>query len=185
MQVHGADVVEVTTPWRPGEGPRADGMVTNRAGVALGIITADCAPVLLFDAAAGVVGAAHAGWRGLAGRGDAGVIENTVQALRSTDVIAWLGPCIGPTAFEVGEEVRQAFVDQRPQAAAMFKPHTQGKWLVDLQGLARLRLAALGITQVFGNDGSAAWCSVGVASRFFSHRRDRVSGRFAACIWLA
>jgi copper oxidase (laccase) domain-containing protein len=105
------------------------------------------------------------------------------DAARKT--IAWLGPCIGPTAFEVGDEVRQAFESQHPEAGAMFEPHAQGKWLADLQGLARLRLAALGITQIDGNDGSAGWCSVSNPSRFFSHRRDRISGRFAASVWLA
>jgi copper oxidase (laccase) domain-containing protein len=96
----------------------------------------------------------------------------------------WLGPCIGPQAFEVGDEVRAAFVARRQQAAPLFEPHTPGKWLADLPGLARQRLAALGVTRIYGNDGSAGWCTVGNPSRFFSHRRDRVSGRLAACIWL-
>jgi copper oxidase (laccase) domain-containing protein len=95
-----------------------------------------------------------------------------------------LGPCIGPAAFEVGPEVKAAFESQDPRAAGLFQPHGVGKWLADLQGLARLRLAALGVTQVYGNDGSAAWCTVGNPSRFFSHRRDRVSGRLAAAVWL-
>ena len=179
QQVHGGDVavIDADTP----DGTQADGCTTTQAGVACTIMVADCLPVLFTNRAGTAVAAAHAGWRGLAG----GVIEHTVRALGSADVIAWLGPCIGPTAFEVGDEVRDAFVDQHAQAASMFKPHAPGKWLADLQGLARMRLAALGAADVHGNDGSAAWCSVGNPSRFFSHRRDRVSGRFAACVWLA
>jgi len=99
--------------------------------------------------------------------------------------LAWLGPCIGPEAFEVGPEVREAFVTADPGATYWFKPHGPAKFLANLQGLARRRLAALGITEVYGNDGSRAWCTVSNPSRFFSHRRDRVSGRFAASIWLA
>jgi polyphenol oxidase len=99
-------------------------------------------------------------------------------------VLAWLGPCIGPTAFEVGPEVRAAFVDADPGAQACFRAHAGGKYLADLQALARRRLAALGITEISGNDGGGAWCTVTQASRFFSHRRDRVSGRFAASVWL-
>jgi YfiH family protein len=181
QQVHGSDVVRIdaNTP----DGTRADGCIARQAGVACTIMVADCLPVLFTNRQGTAVAAAHAGWRGLAG----GVLEATVRAVGSApaDTLAWLGPCIGPTAFEVGDEVRQAFVDREAQAAAMFQPHSAGKWLADLQGLARLRLSALGITQVSGNDGSAAWCSVNDASRFFSHRRDRVSGRFAACAWLA
>jgi polyphenol oxidase len=192
QQVHGSAVepLDAQTP----DGTQADGCVSTQAGVACTIMVADCLPVLLTDSAGTAVAAAHAGWRGLAGPDGIGVIENVVyslwKAMQATPAaaagktIAWLGPCIGPKAFEVGEEVRQVFIAQQPTAAAMFKPHAQGKWLADLQGLARLRLSAMGITQVHGNDGSAAWCTVGNASRFFSHRRDRVSGRFAACIWL-
>ena len=98
--------------------------------------------------------------------------------------MAWLGPCIGPQAFEVGPEVKAAFEAFDAGAAACFKAHTQGKWLADLPGLARRRLRALGITRIFGNDGSADWCTASNPSRFFSHRRDRVSGRFAASVWL-
>lgn len=111
------------------------------------------------------------------------------------DTIAWLGPCIGPAAFEVGAEVRAAFVDSDAEAAYCFTPLGGGKYLADLAGLARLRLQAMGITQVYGNNSSAPWCTVGNASRFFSHRRDagvhgngngfNTTGRMAACIWLA
>ncbi|MDB5892894.1 MAG: laccase, partial [Rhodoferax sp.] len=136
-----------------------------------------------------------------------GVLEATLQALMrstgspATELLAWLGPCIGPSAFEVGDEVRQAFVATQADAADCFTPHTVGatvdegelgepskprKWLADLPALARLRLraAGLGDVQLHGNDGGAAWCTVGNASRFFSYRRDGVTGRMAACIWL-
>jgi hypothetical protein len=98
-------------------------------------------------------------------------------------MVAWLGPCIGPEAFEVGPEVRAAFVEADADAAYLFRPHGDGKFLADLPALARRRLTALGITAVDGNDGSRAWCTVANPSRFFSHRRDRVSGRFAASVW--
>jgi hypothetical protein len=106
------------------------------------------------------------------------------QAGDVAQISAWLGPCIGPAAFEVGPEVRAAFVRDDPGAQASFRPHRDGKFLADLQGLARRRLAALGIDAIAGNDGSPQWCTVTEASRFFSHRRDRVSGRFAAAVWL-
>lgn len=192
QQVHGSGVVQLAaaTP----DGTQADGCVSTVTGLACTIMVADCLPVLFTDRSGRAVAAAHAGWRGLAGSAGPGVLEATAQAfwsaLRATgaeaagQTLAWLGPCIGPRAFEVGDEVRQAFVAQDRAAAAMFQPLAAGKWLADLQGLARLRLAALGITGVHGNDGSDAWCTVAGVSRFFSHRRDRVSGRFAACIWL-
>jgi hypothetical protein len=130
----------------------------------------------------------------LAGQNGRGVLEQTHkefsalahvnQAQEATDIIAWLGPCIGPTAFEVGEEVRAAFAQGGAPTAELFKPKSPGKFLADLAGLARWRLAQLGITQVFGNDSSAAWCTVSNPSNFFSFRRDGVTGRMAACIWL-
>ena len=193
QQVHGSDVVRIGPD--TADGTRADGCVSTEPGLACTIMVADCLPVLFTDADGNAVAAAHAGWRGLAGTQGQGVLEATAQALWSaldttraeaaSRAMAWLGPCIGPQAFEVGAEVKQAFEAQDPRAAAMFKPHAQGKWLADLQGLARLRLRALGITNIYGNDGSSAWCTVSQPSRFFSHRRDRVSGRFAASIWLA
>jgi YfiH family protein len=147
-------------------------------------MVADCLPVLFCDAAGHQVAAAHAGWRGLLGTQGQGVLEAAVACFASTQgLMAWLGPCIGPTAFEVGDEVRAAFVAASPDAADSFKPGATGKWIADLQALARQRLAALGVKRLFGNDGSAAWCTVQNPSRFFSHRRDGVSGRMAACIW--
>jgi YfiH family protein len=158
-------------------------------------MVADCLPVLLTDEAGSFVAAAHAGWRGLAGHEGLGVLESVLDVfmvedqslpkLGATEIIAWLGPCIGPEVFEVGPEVRAAFVIHDAYAVTCFKALASGKWLCDLQGLARQRLQALGVTQVFGNDGSASWCTVSNPSNFFSHRRDRVSGRMAACIWLA
>ena len=193
QQEHGSAVAQLgpTTP----DGTRADGCVATQAGVGCTIMVADCLPLLLADSAGLAVGAAHAGWRGLADPDGPGVIENVARSLwkamqatpaaAAARTIAWLGPCIGPQAFEVGGEVRKAFMERQPEAAAMFKAHTEGKWLADLQGLARLRLQALGVTRIHGNDGSAGWCTVSNPSRFFSHRRDRVSGRFAACVWLS
>jgi copper oxidase (laccase) domain-containing protein len=140
------------------------------------------------------VAALHAGWRGLAGQGGVGVLEADFKsfsalapgepAQEAIKIIAWLGPCIGPDAFEVGNEVRTAFMAHAVQAADCFKPLGGGKWLADLAGLARQRLNALGVTDIYGNDSSAPWCTVANPLRFFSHRRDRVSGRQAACIWL-
>ena len=192
-QVHGRAVVHLE-PQTP-DGTHADGCVCSQAAVACTIMVADCLPVLFTDTAGSAVAAAHAGWRGLAGSGGVGVLETVVRAFwdalptpgagAASKTIAWLGPCIGPQAFEVGDEVKRAFEAQHAQAASMFKPLSPGKWLADLQGLARLRLAALGVSQVHGNDGSARWCSVSNPSLFFSHRRDRVGGRFAAAVWLA
>ncbi len=183
QQVHGTRVAALSreTP----DSISADGCVTDQRGIACTIMVADCLPVLLCDASGRAVAAAHAGWRGLAG----GVLEKALMAFEEAgdaspqETFAWLGPCIGPGAFEVGEEVKAAFEAHDASAAAMFAPHAPGKWLADLQGLARQRLQALGVTRIYGNDGGSAWCTVSNDSRFFSHRRDRVSGRFAACIW--
>lgn len=180
-QVHGTAVACLPSPHAV---PVADACMGLVPGLACTIMVADCLPVLFCDTQGRAVAAAHAGWRGLA----AGVLENTVASLRravpQAQWLAWLGPCIGPTAFEVGDEVRATFVAQSAAAADCFRAHTAGKWLADLPALARLRLAALELHSIHGNDSSAPWCTVGDASRFFSHRRDRVSGRMAACIWL-
>lgn len=198
QQVHGVEVtalhagVEHTLP------PVADACVTTDAGVVCTVMVADCLPVLFAHTQRTVVGAAHAGWRGLAGAQGRGVLESTFErfralaqedkALCAMNTVAWLGPCIGPTAFEVGDEVRAAFVQDDAGAAGMFQPGAPGKWRANLQGLARRRLLALGVTQIYGNDGSDSWCTVRNPSRFFSHRRDSValggSGRFAACVWI-
>ena len=182
-QVHGRGVVRLAAA--TADGTEADACWTTARGVACTMMVADCLPVLLADGQGRVVGAAHCGWRGLAG----GVLEAlweqmTPEAGPAGEWVAWLGPCIGPEAFEVGPEVRAAFSAGDAGAAVFFRPHGEGKFLADLQGLARRRLAALGIAAIHGNDGSAAWCTVANSSRFFSHRRDRVSGRFAAGVWL-
>ena len=193
-QVHGVETVELTGAALP-QPLVADACVSAVPGQVCAVRVADCLPVLLTNAQGSVVGAAHAGWRGLA----QGVIERNFEALKqvgerrgrpvtSAQTMAWLGPCIGPKAFEVGDEVREAFVAVDAAAAGCFKPCSEGKWLADLPALARLRLNALGVTRIFGNDGAPQWCTVGNPSRFFSHRRDSRafggSGRMAACIWI-
>lgn len=215
-QIHGDGVVHLD-PHTP-DGTAADACVATASGVACTIMVADCLPVLLAHRSGAVVAAAHAGWRGLAGQGGQGVLESvfrrfeglvlTHQALPAIkseadaesspqvprdavaqDTLVWLGPCIGPDAFEVGAEVRAAFCDVSPDAAAFFtaRAGAGGKYGCDLAGLARQRLGALGITRVYGNTSTAPWCTVANASRFFSYRRDNAalggSGRFAACIW--
>ena len=192
QQVHG-DKVAVLVDGESRDTPTvADACVSTQPRLACTIMVADCLPVLFTDLEGSAVAAAHAGWRGLAGREGHGVLETTVQAIQAASasgkvasLMAWLGPCIGPEAFEVGEEVREAFVSRAPVATALFKPHTPGKWLADLAGLARSRLRALGFddVQIHGNDSSRTWCTVNNASRFFSYRRDRVTGRMAACVW--
>jgi polyphenol oxidase len=163
--------------------PRADAAVTSSAGVVCAIQVADCMPVLFAARDGSVVGAAHAGWRGLAG----GVLEATVAAMNvpASELVAWLGPAIGPSRFEVGDDVVQAFTsgagsDRLAQTRAAFVGKSPGKWLCDLYSLARLRLEAIGISQVSGG----GWCTVADAERFFSYRRDGQTGRMAALIWL-
>ena len=192
QQVHGRGVIAVSKDTQ--DGTAADACISTRPGVACTIMVADCLPVLLADTQGRLVAAAHAGWRGLAGAGQKGILEAVSEEIVAVarakwtsgaiELVAWLGPCIGPEAFEVGAEVKAAFESHDPTAAQFFKPHTPGKFLADLQGLARRRLRALGITAIHGNDGSAGWCTASNPSRFFSHRRDRVSGRLAACVWL-
>jgi copper oxidase (laccase) domain-containing protein len=216
-QVHGDGVAHLAhhTP----DGTEADACVASEPGVACTIMVADCLPVLLAHRSGQVVAAAHAGWRGLAGTAGRGVLEAVFERFRALahmdkarqaiesgatasqgaaswesrvaqETVAWLGPCIGPQAFEVGTDVRDAFCSADRAAAACFTPieHTPGKFLCDLAALARLRLRAMGITQVHGNDSTPPWCTASNASRFFSHRRDAGplggSGRLAACVWI-
>ncbi len=173
-QVHGTRCVDVDRD----AAREADAAVTRTPGTVLAILTADCLPVLLSDAAGTVVGAAHAGWRGLA----AGVLESTVQsmALPAAQIRACFGPAIGPAAFEVGDEVRAAFLAKDPQAVVAFRPGAPGKWWCDLYELAAQRLVALGVPRPAAVD----FCTVRDADRFFSYRRDGVSGRMASLIWL-
>lgn len=165
MQVHGAEVVRVEEPWRPGEGPRADAMVTDRPDVALGIVTADCAPVLF--AGRGVVGAAHAGWRGAL----AGVLEATLAAMGPGPVTAVVGPCIGPASYEVAADLRDAVLARDPADARFFTGGRPGHWLFDLPGYCAARLMAAGATAiVLGAD------TLPDQARFFSHRRRTLAG---------
>lgn len=182
QQVHGTEVLALDareTEMR--DGAVADACTTTSPGVACTIMVADCLPVLFSDAAGTRVAAAHAGWRGLA----AGVLERAMDVFGAEPVVAWLGPCIGPREFEVGEDVKAAFESRSPDAVRCFRPASApGKWFADLPELARGRLRSAGIVSVHGNDGSDAWCTVRNPLRFFSHRRDGVSGRFAACVWI-
>ena len=191
-QVHGVCAVRLTasTP----DGQIADASWVADAQVACTILVADCLPVLLCDASGQWVASAHAGWRGLAGQQGRGVLECLLADLKDAgcdvqNVLAWLGPCIGPEAFEVGTEVKAAFDDGSPAVQSMFASKPQHKFMANLSGLARLRLKHLGVTRLFGNDGSPSWCTASQPEVFFSHRRDSrglgATGRMAACIWLS
>lgn len=176
-QVHGIAVADACAT-----GAEADASVAFQADEVCAVLTADCLPVLLCDQSGTVVGAAHAGWRGLLN----GVIEATTATMKvpSSSLLAYLGPAIGPQAFEVGEEVRAAFVAADPEAASAFvpsdrQPETQ-RWLADIYWLARLRLEKLGVAEVYGG----GLCTYTDVERFFSYRRDGVTGRMASLIWL-
>jgi len=181
-QVHGADVHDADLPAPAGE-IAADASVTTTPGQVLAVMVADCLPVVIADAAGTVLGAAHAGWRGLAG----GVLENTLAAMAAkapaaTGLRAWVGPGIGAAHFEVGGDVLEAFAADGEDARACFVPRAgvPGKWLADLPALARLRLQRAGVAQVE----LSGLCTVSDASRFYSYRRDRVTGRMALLAWL-
>jgi YfiH family protein len=179
-QVHGTTVVEAASV-AGGVEPRADAAWTDRPGVVCAVLVADCMPVLLCSADGQRVGVAHAGWRGLSG----GVVERTIEAMGSPPerTLAWLGPAIGPAAFEVGADVLEAFAGAAPEDAVAFAPipDRPGKWLADLFELGRRRLRRLGVVQVHGG----GLCTHADARRFFSYRRDRVTGRMAAVAWIA
>ncbi|MGH8496950.1 MAG: peptidoglycan editing factor PgeF [Gammaproteobacteria bacterium] len=174
-QVHGAEVVMAGACDEP---PIADASFSRERGLACAVLTADCLPVLLCSRAGDCVAAAHAGWRGLA----AGVIEAAVAALNTPpgELLAWLGPAIGPAAYEVGDEVRECFVDLDARNTAAFAVNERGRWQADIRALARSRLKAAGVTAVSGGDD----CTYADPSRFYSHRRDGTCGRMAALIWL-
>jgi len=175
QQVHG--VVVANADSRPVR-PEADAVFARQAGSVCVVMTADCLPVLFCDRAGTVVAAAHAGWRGL----QAGVLEATVAAMKVApdEILTWLGPAIGPACFEVGDEVRAAFVDGNASAAEAFQAHAPGKWLADIYLLARQRLQALGVVSISGG----GLCTVSDEARFFSYRRDGVTGRMASLVWL-
>ncbi len=174
-QVHGA--AAITLGGEPAVPAVADAAVAREPGRVCVVQVADCLPVLLASRDGSGVGAAHAGWRGLAG----GVLESALRALGApaAQVLAWLGPAIGPEHFEVGEEVRAAFTRPDPGAAAAFTANARGRWQCDLYALARRRLRALGVTSLYGG----GWCTYADPQRFFSYRRDGRCGRMAALIW--
>jgi YfiH family protein len=174
-QVHGVHAVDAA---RTPAGAAADASYTTQANVVCIAMAADCMPVLLAEEGGGAVGIAHAGWRGLA----AGVVEATVDAMGvpAARILAWLGPAIGPEKYEIGEEVRDAFLQRDAKAAPAFTPTRPGHWLLDLYLIARQRLAARGIARVTGG----GFCTASDGARFFSYRRDRASERMAAAIWL-
>ncbi len=174
-QVHGTRV-QAAADYTPGV--NADACVARSPGPVCAVLCADCLPVLFCDDGGTVVGAAHAGWRGLA----AGVLEATVAAMEVApgSLMAWLGPAIAQPAFEVGDEVRAAFVAHDPRAAGAFLAEGNGKWRCDLTALARLRLAAAGVTRLYGG----GLCTFSDPRRFYSYRRDGVTGRMASLIWL-
>ncbi len=175
QQVHGTRCIAAATAAPNSE---ADAACARSPGVVCAVLTADCLPILLCDTDGTVVAAAHAGWRGLA----AGVIEATVTAMAvpGERLLAWLGPAIGPDNFEVGGEVRDTFIAHDPQAARAFTAKANGKWLCDIYLLARQRLETLGVC----HPASADFCTVRDAERFFSYRRDGITGRMASLIWL-
>ena len=181
-QVHGVEVArfETPSPAKAGESdePEADAAVTSTPGTVLAILTADCLPVVFAARDGSEVAAAHAGWRGLAD----GMLEATVAAMKTPagDIVAWLGPAAGPDAYEIGEEVFDAFVSGDAGAAVAFAPTRPGHRKVDLYALARRRLAAVGVTDVHGG----GLCTISDPARFFSHRRDQRSGRIATLAWI-
>ena len=177
-QVHGTAVVDAAACAGVPDAD-ADAAVSCSSGVVCSVMTADCLPLLLCDRAGTVVAAVHAGWRGLHG----GVVEAGVAAMKvaPSEILAWLGPAIGPQAFEVGDEVRAAFMAVDSQAEAAFRPAaTPAKWLADLYLLARQRLAVLGVSGIYGGDR----CTFSEPDCFFSYRRDGATGRMASLIWL-
>lgn len=173
-QVHGTAVAVADNMREP---VKADAAVAFQPGTVCAVLTADCLPVLFCDRHGTRVAAAHAGWRGLA----AGVLEASVDAMQCdpADIMAWLGPAIGPQAFEVDGEVREVFVRDLPGTQTAFAAAQAGKWLADIYELARLRLARAGVQQVYG----AGFCTHADAARFYSYRRDKTTGRMASLIW--
>lgn len=175
-QVHGCDVLQIEPG--TGQGCSADAAVSVAPGRVCAVLTADCLPLLFCDRAGTQVAAVHAGWRGLLH----GVIEAALDSLAvpGPDVLCWLGPAIGPQAFEVGNEVRAAFIERDPASVAAFLPSPAGRWLADIYLLARQRLEVRNVGFVGGGE----WCTVTDSSRFFSYRRDTETGRMASLIWI-
>lgn len=178
-QVHGVEVIDAAQSTCL---QNADASFTTQQNVVCVTMTADCLPVLLCDKAGTVVAAVHAGWRGLCD----GAIEATVNKLpvEQSEILAWLGPAIGPNAFEVGDDVRQQFIQQDKRAEQAFKPH-RDKWLCNMYLIARQRLNKMGVTQIYGASIDEDFCTYTDEARFFSFRRDNVTGRMASLIWLS
>ena len=178
-QVHGVKVANADELSGITHSVEADASVAHQAGSICAVMTADCLPVLFCNTQGTAVAAAHAGWRGL----HAGVLEETVKSLNCTnsDVIAWLGVAIGPKNFEVGSEVREAFIAEQTEASSAFTPSSnKGKWLANIYQLARLRLEAIGVTKIYGG----GKCSFADDARFYSYRREAKTGRMASLIWM-
>lgn len=178
-QVHGTGVAVIRSE-RPSTGlePTADAAVTSVRGAVIGVLTADCLPVAFIAKTGEELGVAHAGWRGLA----AGVLERTLAAMQTSpdQLMAWMGPAAGPCIYEIGEEVRTAFVSEDPRADAFFHPTRPGHWRVDLYGLARARLQGAGVKDISGGE----HCTISAPAQFFSHRRDARTGRMATLAWM-
>jgi len=181
-QVHGTRVLELPQTDLEAS-PEADAVMTTTPGVVCAVMTADCLPVLLTDRAGSIVGAAHAGWRGLADGVLEALVNQMVQKVevQASDLLAWLGPAIGPAAFEVGDDVQQAFVAQDPAYSQHFQPGVAGKWLADLPALAAAKLRAMGVNSITQSN----LCTYTDEERFYSYRRDNVTGRMATMIWIA
>lgn len=183
-QVHGTNIVSVMETKtgagvRSGIGIEADGVYSLQPGEVCAVLTADCLPVLICDKAGTRIAAVHAGWRGLL----AGVVEAALEKLGipGSETIVWLGPAIGPNAFEVGEEVRNQFIERDPLTEAAFQQVSSGQWLMDIVQIASIRLMKKGVNQVYGG----SWCTFTDRERFYSYRRDGVTGRMASLIWMA
>lgn len=175
-QVHGTAVADLDSP---GASITADAAITRSSNRVCAIQVADCMPVLLAERAGTALGAAHAGWRGLS----AGILEATIEAMRvpGHEIVAWLGPAIGPRVYEVGDEVRAAFMRQHEACRIAFSPTRPGHWLLDLYAVARQRLQALGVERISGG----GLCTYSEPDRFYSYRRDGPTGRMAALLWFA
>jgi polyphenol oxidase len=178
-QVHGAAVADADAARRAGSRPQADAAIARERGTVCVVMAADCMPVFFSERSGRSVAVAHAGWRGLC----AGVLEAAVRAIGAPpgEILAWLGPAIGPRVYEVGDEVRAAFVARDDAAGSAFAPGTDGRWLLDLYAVAKQRLAACAVSEVHGG----GFCTYTDSERFFSFRRDRTPARMAAAIWLA
>jgi YfiH family protein len=177
-QVHGTAITDADAP-RPGaQEPVADASFARKPGTVCAVTVADCMPVFFADSRGTVVSVAHAGWRGLC----AGVLEATVAAIGGGDLLAWLGPAIGPKVYEVGADVREAFIERDPSAEGAFAPSARtGHWLLDLYSVARARLRQCGVGRIYGG----GFCTYTDRDRFFSYRREATAARMAAAIWLA